>query len=113
MTYELAKELKDAGFNQRGLGHVSWASPEDQESLYFPTLSELIEACGEEFHQLCHYQGAGMWKVKSNIMHGAKAPAESDFCTTPEEAVAMLYLALYGKKQSDKDGGETSRVEGR
>lgn len=49
MNYELAKELKDAGFPQKGewatIG-VSGALIKHSGDLYIPTLSELIRACG-------------------------------------------------------------------
>jgi hypothetical protein len=61
ISYELAKHLKDAGYPQTlGRGYKSHgkipinSSPEEMERIecYFPTLSELIEACGPMFHSL-------------------------------------------------------------
>ena len=54
MTYELAKELKDAGFPQT---RRDATLPLDRERgtvepLMVPTLSELIDACGECFGSL-------------------------------------------------------------
>lgn len=62
MTYELVKELKDAGFSQEGfvlmlpgnvIASVSFDDPDDvvtgvthPDGATVPTLSELIEACG-------------------------------------------------------------------
>jgi hypothetical protein len=49
MIYELAKQLKDAGFAQGGKG--AWiVSPDNlvsrhEDRVYVPTLEELIEAC--------------------------------------------------------------------
>lgn len=119
MNYELAKKLKDAGFPQ--LGHNSYA-PENwkllsdgsgrgmpidhKQGAYFPTLSELIKECGDEFIEL------------SKTEHGWEASAASDDREfnhdkyehgwyakqwwhgdgkTSEEAVANLWIALNGK----------------
>src|SRR5882672_8422876 len=56
MKYDLAKELADAGFTQGGEG--KGILPPDQivsrrgDRVYVPTLSELIEACGERFESV-------------------------------------------------------------
>ena len=76
MTYELAKQLKDAGFRVQPSGsrrgytltkdgkmmedwhdypNESWGSK--GEHYFIPTLSELIEACGEGFASLTHFRG--------------------------------------------------------
>ena len=94
MKYELAKELRDAGFPQTGNGKS--VGPPDAlvmrraDGVYSPTLSELIEACGMPF------------TLEGNIV-AADAPiwmAESKGLTadgaTPEEAVARLWLGLRG-----------------
>jgi hypothetical protein len=64
-------------------------------SFYVPTLSELIEACGEMFGSLVkstHF-GATMW-----LAHSRNArPAKTEGGSTPEEAVARLWLALNKK----------------
>ena len=60
MNYQLAKKLKDAGFPQKReyTYHGFTLNGEEvkqgliEEIIPFPTLSELIEACGEEFKQL-------------------------------------------------------------
>ena len=54
MNYELAKELKDAGFpqdySQGVLAHFVFEADDiTSDSAYEPTLSELIEACGDRF----------------------------------------------------------------
>ncbi len=54
MTYELAKELKEAGYPQKGKGE--WFNNSTHETtlnefsdnIYAPTLEELIDACGNE-----------------------------------------------------------------
>ena len=96
MTFELAKQLKDAGWK-----YSSW-----QE--YEPTLSELIKACGDEFKGLLppgimHNEWEAIRKLgwikpaaeDSNPQYKA---IYKDWDTwggkTPEEAVAKLWLAL-------------------
>ena len=59
MNYELAKELKDAGYPQdRGNqwidhhGFIVGVDEWDVGMIIYPTLSELIESCGERFGYL-------------------------------------------------------------
>ena len=52
---------------------------------YFPTLSELIEACGENFGSLDKQHDG--WLASANF-------DQSCFAKTPAEAVARLWLAL-------------------
>jgi hypothetical protein len=53
VQYELAQELRDAGFPQTGRG--THTGPSDKlvwragDRVYIPTLEELIEACGDDF----------------------------------------------------------------
>ena len=51
MTYELAKQLKDAGFPFK-------ESREARPRIILPTLSELIAACGYGFQSLRHIDTA-------------------------------------------------------
>ncbi len=87
MNYELAKQLKDAGFPQKDIcGHCGTKFHTDT----FPTLFELIEACGDRFQRL------------SRMDYGFRAVGMKDsviFCdnNTPEEAVAKLWLELNKK----------------
>lgn len=102
MDYKLAKELKDAGFLQDGTGKFIY----DEENpspfgefansqrhlgmkhfVKIPTLSELIDACGDRFDSL----------AKINSRWVARGYNYDDFEETPEEAVANLYLALNKK----------------
>ena len=98
MNYKLAKELKDAGFPQKGrgwhidpLGHLTNQVGEPR----IPTLSELIEACGEDFGEL-RRTAPKRGSVKMRWFAGNLL----DICglgKTPEEAVARLWLALKKK----------------
>lgn len=139
MTYELSKELKDAGFPQDNT-HFKWLPAigfveekvieEDEDgkpvvveravlsslenevqlscdyaeewrpNMYAaPNLSELIEACGDAFYGI--YRADGLWHASA----GKDAPPESNLFlltfdeegSTPEEAVARLWLALNKK----------------
>ena len=99
MNYELAKKLKDAGFSQGKSGSsdncdIHWhrdmndiTNPNTE--VYFPTLSELIEACGERFSKMTRSQ-IGVWYCSEK---GHKRSVGK----TPEEAVANLWLKLNEK----------------
>lgn len=84
MKYELAKKLKEAGFPQKS------PNREKDEWLYYePTLSELIEACGVEFNSLVKF--GSYWSASANDFElNGKG-------STPEEAVANLWLVLNSK----------------
>lgn len=87
MNYELAKKLEAVG--------LTW----DDD---YPTISELIEAMGIEFYSLTYT--IPKTKLLPNIWHCIGTPIyprvrrEIDVTgSTPEEAVANLYLALHSK----------------
>jgi len=104
MNYELAKALKDAGYPQKSAGDRinpkgyleysgCWDDSNEDDYITLPTLSELIEACGEGI--------ARLWRVDESYDKGKTkwcATGKNDFLdglgTTPEEAVANLWLAL-------------------
>lgn len=100
MNYKLSKQLKDAGFPQDGDGKpysiVAELRGEDicsdgKENVYYPTLSELIEACGDGYFSLESYQakdGTTRWLAIKGINF------ELTTGKTPEEAVAKLWLEL-------------------
>lgn len=106
MNYELAKKLKDAGFPQT-FPDGRWYYTENGELLYacedhgsvhptqthgiVPTLSELIEACGEDFDKLqLEESRPSKW-----FAYGGEAMfLLSGIGSTPEESVANLWLAL-------------------
>lgn len=83
MDYNLAKKLKDAGFPDSQYMDL-------EDILDRPTLSELIEACGDKFGQLDHYQNDEKWKAEAKEMYMATGK-------TAEEAVANLWLVLNKK----------------
>ncbi len=95
MKYELAKKLKEAGFPQDKCSML-WKSQSvgtafNPGNIACPTLSELIEACGDFLVKLERH-GAG-WGA-----FNADAPAAMGYNgKTPEEAVAELWLALHKK----------------
>lgn len=115
MTYELAKELKDARFPQRP--HTPLSIPrmgiQEIEHVDLPTLSELVEACGEGFESLARIPNVQLLNGRTGEPIGVywyAYPTEEaytgdcvvDCCgyksgTTPEEAVARLWLALNKK----------------
>ena len=110
MEYELAKELRDAGFKGSG----GWIKRDkdgewkpynncEMDRLTFstdaghdyetsvPTLSELIKACGKGFQELKRgYKHFWAWGYINNEYKSFKGK-------TPEEAVARLWLALNKK----------------
>lgn len=120
MNYELCKKLKEAGFpNAKDINGEDksfvWVKynpeddfiPVDSKIFYefwqqtysikgnidiFPTLSELIEACGDKFGTLYHNvhkeEGELEWSVAT---YSPDCVGHGD---TPEEAVANLWLKL-------------------
>ncbi len=101
LSYELCKSLKEAGFPQTGskalectCGNIVYRSnnvaeyKEGSELVRQPTLLELIEACPiEKLQKLCD----GLWEACDET-----SPAEASG-STPEEAMAKLYLLLHEK----------------
>lgn len=104
MNYELAKQLKDAGFPQDAENTRCRCSfPEEvseprtetyygHDTVYVPTLEELIEACGLPFLKLIR-DSQTSWDAHAYI--GSSVIFENG--NTPTEAVAKLWLALNKK----------------
>lgn len=108
MTYELAQQLKDAGFKcehrfddkTRSFclkcpfyeDYQPYVGPEREgmAEMCYPTLSELIEACGENFYAL--WRSKNEWRASHKI--GVLGDQDHEAGSTPEEAVAKLWLAL-------------------
>ena len=116
MNYELAKQLKDAGYPQEtefyfapkltrfnGANDHNWdgesmtrmlGSYEGLLKVACPSLSELIEKCGVKMNKLTHNEMNNdtiLWTAvnfEGSIMGNG---------STPEEAVAELWLALNKK----------------
>lgn len=133
MTYELVKKLKDAGFPQdfpfesrddlwseyycehdNGIitdifvSHKEYRKDNIVDGEWKaickkPTLSELIEACGEDFETL--YKGRdwkeeypeqlGKWYCNTSMNEANYYIYGGYEGSTPEEAVARLWLALH------------------
>ncbi len=88
ITYELAKQLKHAGYSQElGDGYfLDDSSGLGNEQVYIPTLSELIESFDDSVIVLT------TGKKMSTVLHGKTAIVSQG--STPEEAVTRLYIAL-------------------
>lgn len=102
MEYELAKKLKDAGYvfklfphEVKNKQHFDWLMF-DGEMYEFPTLSELIGACGDSFGRLEHVNGYIGWVAYSSKIENKINVTAYIFQQglIPEEAVANLWLAL-------------------
>jgi hypothetical protein len=94
MDYTLAKELKDAGFPQHRDCTANDCFNTQGQDACAPTLSELIEACGDISMSLGKYtEGAYPEGRKSYAWYG---PAHGSGMTL-DEAVARLWLALNKK----------------
>lgn len=89
MNPELARLLKEKGFPQDPSTetHAFWISMEDGKT-YMPDLSELIRACGDDFYCV-RRRPNGDFQAQS--VNKDKVYA---FGSTPEEAVASLWLEL-------------------
>ncbi len=99
MTYELAKKLKDAGFPFKKCSFPDYPSGCSAELFYeyhFPTLSELIEACGAPFGLVYSHSGK-LWSAYTNKQKKGIWLGKDDTGNTPEEAVANLWLELNKK----------------
>lgn len=107
MNYQLAKKLKDAEFpfKEWYLEEHSGKSSElqwDNKDWEFPTLSELIEACGEDFNQLIRVvdskddvdnRGLLKWIACGDDPENIRKVISLDG-PTAETAVANLWLDL-------------------
>jgi len=104
MNYELAKELKDLDFWSEHSARTS--EYPDKDGFVPPDLPELIEACGEGFCCLlrCSKEGYPESYEKyfgaDDVMYGDKFGLSTmEYVgSTPEEAVARLWLALNKKE---------------
>lgn len=100
MTYELAKQLKDAGLAQH---KTKWDCPKSCfNGACSVSLSELIEAClpyVKDFG-LSYFRPIGekkyIWQADNNPTENDESTTWSDG-KTPEEAVAGLWIELNKK----------------
>lgn len=117
LSFELCQKLRDAGFpfiripsvaeGHRTLvieGDVTYFGSVDLSDgcpYWIPTLSELIEACGDEFetlNQTPDQEGLYFWYA---VAGDITVPSDDRLgFSTPEEAVAQLYLTLHSQPQS-------------
>lgn len=99
VDYKLLEELRDAGFPQKegSIERVADGAPGDiapYRWAYYPTLEELIEACGEDFI-LVENEGKQWCAQGGWDEHGdCRTPRHDAFGLSPTEAVARLWLAL-------------------
>jgi hypothetical protein len=93
MEYELAKQLKDAGWPQnRHDGNWAWPKQSDptltaaQERCAIPNLEELVDACGDNLGSLNNMPTGwtAFYRSSQKFYDGS----------TPTEAVARLWLWL-------------------
>lgn len=124
MKYELAKKLNDAGFVQSSslysnacfvdsvhypnlftaMAHTLTIDGKETEVIMVPTLSELIEACGDRFEELRvgrnKFTGEELWSASEHIrlIDDKKSTALVGVAESAEEAVANLWLALQNSK---------------
>lgn len=101
ITYELAKELKDAGFPQQGdrIGDIVGWDKELNDRLFYPCLSELVEACGDGFGELKRRKDGLFDASTVYYMQGGRITFDVFIASqpSPEEAVAKLWLELNKK----------------
>lgn len=112
MKYELVQKLKDAEFPQ------VWPKPDYlpldialkihdlkqpyEPDVYIPTLSELIKECGEEFNQVIRVVDSKEDRESRKLLKWMACGDDPENKykviyldgSTPEEAVANLWLAL-------------------
>lgn len=96
MTYELCKQLKDAGFPQKSAQeHPLYIKEYDKEAVQVPTLSELIDACGDDFTNLNRFKEK--FQTNRSFPEAPYKTGDWYWFDTPEEAVANLWLELNKK----------------
>jgi hypothetical protein len=96
MTYELAKQIKDAGFLFQFVDKGCTTLERLPDHLCnTPTLSHLIEACGDRFYSLV-YAMENDWRCFSE--REGDYVDTADGSTPEEEAVAKLWLALHNSR---------------
>lgn len=114
MRYELAKQLKDAGFPQEdALYYFTDEMSEDSDPMYYagietpmdddiaaPTLEELIEACGDEITSM--YRADKLSEGRVWVVKCCDRETHVGIGVTLTIAVAHLYLDLNPPNQETK-----------
>lgn len=95
MNYELALKLQESNYPQGGHGYYlsesgHMTSEPYYMSFYIPTLSELIEECGDSLFNLIKRVDGRDWACNWYEYNNSMAI----YGSTPEEAVANLWLEL-------------------
>jgi len=101
ITYELILELMNSGFQWNNRDNFESYSKELCPLQYYPTLSELIEACGEDLWIL----RKGIYKGENGWVVGKDRHEESNphswyvfaFGKNLDEAVAKFWLEINKK----------------
>ena len=111
INYKLARGLKEAGFPQGNKGYYfalngkyEYGFPplkgfDERSGVHIPTLSELIDACGDKLVDLTRVGKNASKKSVGNYPEGTKWMTNNisfprSYGETPEEAVAELWLLL-------------------
>lgn len=113
ISYSLAKELKEAGFEENPSGatespdswvdsqgkYLDFPSGADDTECYVPTLSELIEACGDRFNNLerRHISRNADDRWLAVATSKGETPYIYCFGSSAEEAIANLYIEINKK----------------
>lgn len=105
MTYQLARQLQDAGFPENPVGRlgtinaIEFMNGSEPSLVYRPTLSELITAVEPELIGLYINYPQEKWPAFKWVADGSlKRGATTGVGSTPEEAVADLWLKLHSKQ---------------
>lgn len=106
---ELSKKLKEVGFPQYtfGISPINHAERYDRiggEMVFIPTLSELIDACGDKFISLSNNRqsnppGEGWTAIANPIPSIIEKWVEIARGTSPEDAIANLWIKLNEKEE--------------
>jgi hypothetical protein len=91
MDYELAKQLKDAGFTNIKHSLCENANTNCHKDACSATLEELIEACAEKFGGVSRSKTGKLWIAYDIACANFE---DAVYGSTPTEAVARLWLAL-------------------
>lgn len=109
ISFELAKKLKDEGFPQNETFHFYLMedgnyTKDSKEGVFVPSLSELIEACGGKQNK--EGESFVLWFGETEWHAGYTNYLSDDYIddyfgqgsgSTPEEALASLYLSINKK----------------